>query len=243
MRLTFLGTGDPFGSGGRFQTCFALEAAGALYLIDCGASSLIAMRRFGVDPLAVRAILVSHLHGDHFGGIPFLLLDAQFRRRTHALQIAGPPGIEERMVATMEALFPGSSAIKRRFATTFAEFEDGRRVVIDGLSVTPYQVVHASGAPPFALRIVANGKTIGYSGDTEWTDALVEVARGADVFVCEAYSFDKVITSHLDFQTLAARRAELGCRRLVLTHMSDDVLGRLPDLGADAAADGMSIVL
>jgi ribonuclease BN (tRNA processing enzyme) len=243
VRLTVVGSGDPFGSGGRFQTCLALETGGTRYLIDCGASSLIAMRRFGIDPVSVDGVLVSHLHGDHFGGIPFLILDAQFRRRTHDLRVFGPPGIRERVAATMEDLFPGSSTVERRFATTFTEFGDRQVLLVDRLEVTPYQVVHASGAPPFALRIVVGEKTIAYSGDTQWTESLPEVARRADVFVCEAYAFDKTMKYHLDFRTLTAHRGELTCRRLVLTHMSDDMLSRLPDLDVESATDGMSIVL
>lgn len=243
VRLTVVGSGDPFGSGGRFQTCLALETGGTRYLIDCGASSLIAMRRFGIDPVSVDSVLVSHLHGDHFGGLPFLILDAQFRRRTQDLRIFGPPGIGERLAAAMEVLFPGSSTVERRFRTTFTEFGDRQALLVDRLAVTPYQVVHASGAPPFALRIVVGQKTIAYSGDTQWTECLPEVARGADVFLCEAYAFDKTMRYHLDFRTLTAHRGELDCRRLVLTHMSDDMLSRLPDLDVESATDGMSIVL
>jgi ribonuclease BN (tRNA processing enzyme) len=243
VRLRVFGCGDAFGSGGRFQSCYALEAEGVVCLIDCGASSLIAMRRFGVDPMSVRAILLSHLHGDHFAGIPFLLLDAHFGRRNEDLQIAGPPGTRERIEVTMEALFPGSAAIERRFNTVFTEFKDRREVIIERLAVTPYQVTHASGAPPFALRIVANGKVIAYSGDTEWTESLLEAARGADLFVCEASSFDTRIKYHLDFQTLSAHLGEIGCRRLILTHMSEEMLAHLPRPDVDAAEDGMSIVL
>ena len=81
MRIQFLGSGDAFGSGGRLQTCILMESPGFTCLIDCGASSLIALKRANVDPNNVDAILVTHLHGDHFGGIPFLILDGQFSRR------------------------------------------------------------------------------------------------------------------------------------------------------------------
>jgi ribonuclease BN (tRNA processing enzyme) len=243
MRVTFLGCGDAFGSGGRFQSCLALERAGGVCLVDCGASSLIAMRRFGVDPASVALVMISHLHGDHFGGIPFLILDAQFRRRTRALHIVGPPGIEQRVAAAMEVLFPGSSRVERRFAVTFAELEDRRPLAVEGLVVTPYEVVHPSGAPPFALRIVADGKTVAYSGDTQWTEALVDAARGSDVFIAEAYFFDKVVKYHLDFRTLHSHRAALACRRLILTHMSEDMLGRLSGIDAERALDGMSVEL
>ena len=93
MHFTFLGSGDAFGSGGRFNTCFHVAATEGAFLIDCGASSMIAMRRFGADPNAIGTICLSHLHGDHFGGLPFFLLDARFiSGRCAPLTIAGPQG-------------------------------------------------------------------------------------------------------------------------------------------------------
>ncbi|MBZ0148102.1 MAG: MBL fold metallo-hydrolase, partial [Pseudorhodoplanes sp.] len=77
MRLQFIGSGDAFGSGGRFNTCFHLTGARTNALIDCGASSLIALKRAGIDRNAIETILVTHFHADHFGGVPFFVLDAQ----------------------------------------------------------------------------------------------------------------------------------------------------------------------
>ena len=243
VEVLFLGTGDAFGSGGRFQTCFAVRAEATQFLIDCGASSLIAMRRFGVDPSLLDTILLSHLHGDHFGGLPFFVLDAQFSRRMRPLAIAGPPGVEARVRDAMEVLFPGSSSVQRKFAVEFTELAEGRETVLGPIAVTPYGVVHPSGAPSFALRVACGGRVIAYSGDTEWTETLVEAARGADIFICEAYVFEKKIKYHLDYRTLTEKRSQLGCRRLILTHMSDDMLQRLEGLGADAAEDGKRVVV
>lgn len=240
MRLTFLGSGDAFGSGGRMQTCLLVDTGGHRLLVDCGATSLVALRRQDVDPAAIEAVLISHLHGDHFGGLPFLLLDGQFRRGARPLVVAGPPGIESRVREAMDALFPGASGVRRRFETTFVEWSAGRPVEIAGASVTPYPVVHPSGAPPFALRLEADGRVLAYSGDTEWTDTLIDAARGAHVFVCEAYTFDRPIKYHLDYTTLAAQRPRLDCRRLILTHMSTDMLTRLGDLPVETAHDGLS---
>ncbi|MBI4269907.1 MAG: MBL fold metallo-hydrolase [Candidatus Rokubacteria bacterium] len=243
MKVRFLGSGDAFGSGGRFQTCVHVEAAAGRFLVDCGASSLIAMRRFGVDPQGVDAVLLTHLHGDHFAGVPFLILDAQFKRRTRPLTVAGPPGVEARVRDAMEVLFPGSSRVERRFATRFVEWTERVSLDLGACVVTPYEVVHASGAPPFALRIACDGRILGYSGDTEWTGALADAARGADLFVAEALFFDRPIRYHLDFTTLMAHRAELECRRLVLTHMGEDVLERLAGLGVEGAQDGLTVEL
>lgn len=243
VRVQFVGSGDAFGSGGRFQTCIAVATGESTALLDCGASSLIAMKQQDLDPGVVDAIVLSHLHGDHFGGVPFLLLDAQFSRRTRPLVIAGPAGVEQRVRAAMEVLFPGSAQTQQRFAVSFLELADGTTAQVGALAITPYAVRHASGAPAYALRVVCAGRVIAYSGDTEWTAALYQAAAQADLFICEAYVYDKAVKYHLDYRTLRAHRDVLTCRRLVLTHMSGDMLARLPGLPEECAEDGLTIML
>ena len=114
---------------------------------------------------------------------------------------------------------------------------------LGSLEVTPYLVVHASGAPPYALRVTCQGKVVAYSGDTAWTDTLLEAAAEADLFICEAYFYDKSIKYHLDYQTLMAHRAALSCRRLIITHMSADMLARLPEIETEYAEDGKCVRL
>jgi ribonuclease BN (tRNA processing enzyme) len=187
---------------------------------------------------------VTHLHGDHFGGIPFFVLDAQLvQRRTRPLTVAGPPGLESGVHDAMEALFPGSSRVRRQFDLGFVELPEGEATGIGTLAVTPYGVVHPSGAPAYALRVECGGKVISYSGDTEWTDSLLLAAQGADLFVCEAYFFEKKVPYHLDYRTLMGHRSELGCRRLILTHMSEDMLRRLGSIEAEWAEDGKSLTM
>jgi ribonuclease BN (tRNA processing enzyme) len=243
VKVRFLGSGDAFGSGGRFQTCIHVESGASQLLLDCGASSLIAMRRFGVDPQAIDTVILSHLHGDHFGGVPFLVLDGQFKRRTRPLLVAGPPGVEKRVREAMEVFFPGSTRIERKFETRFVELADRVAVEAGPVHVTGYEVSHASGAPPFALRITGEGKVVTYSGDTEWTESLVDAARGADLFIAEALSYDKRIRYHLDLATLLEHRSRLDCRRLIVTHMGEDVLARLDGLAVEAAEDGKQLLV
>ncbi len=243
MKVRFLGSGDAFGSGGRFQTCIHVESGVSQLLLDCGASSLIAMRRFGVDPQAIDTVILSHLHGDHFGGVPFLILDGQFKRRTRPLLVAGPPGVEKRVREAMEVFFPGSTRIERKFETRFVELADRVAVEVGPVHVTGFEVSHASGAPPFALRIAGEGKVVAYSGDTEWTESLVDAARGADLFIAEALFYDKRVRYHLDLATLLEHRARLECRRLILTHMGEDVLARLDGLAVEAAEDGKQLLV
>lgn len=244
VSVKFLGSGDAFGSGGRFQTCIFVDSGEIGFLLDCGASSLIAMKRFGVSPSHVETILITHLHGDHFGGIPFFILHSQLiSRRTHPLIIAGPPGLEDRINRAMEVLFPGSSQVKQRFPIEVTELSEEVPTKLGALFVTPELVVHASGAPAYALRVQILGKTIVYSGDTEWTDRLAKVAHGADLFICEAYFYQKKTKFHLDYQTLLAHREEIECKRIILTHMNEDMLAQIDGLGVEYAEDGKVIEL
>ena len=242
LTLQFLGSGDAFGSGGRFQACIHVKGPSVSVLLDCGASSLVAMKRFGVAPNDIDAILISHVHGDHFGGIPFFILDAQFlSKREKPLLIAGPPGIEERVRAAQEALFANSSTTVQKFEIRFSEWKDSVPTEVAGLRVTPFEVVHGSGAPPFALRLEAAGRIVAYSGDTEWTPALIDASRDADLFICEANFFEKAMKFHLDYRTLMSHRDELSCKRLILTHMNTEMIERAGALEAECAEDGLVV--
>lgn len=243
LEIQFLGSGDAFGSGGRFQACILLSDGDSQLLLDCGASSLIAMKRAGVDPSAIGHVLVSHLHGDHFGGLPFLILDGQFSRRSLPLTVAGPPGLADRLPQAMEVLFPGSAQAERAFPASVVELMEEHETRVGGADVTAFGVEHASGAPSYAYRIRYGGRTLAYSGDTEWTDALIDVAKDADLFICEAYFFDKKIRYHLDYSTIEKERSRLTCRRLIVTHMSTDMLGHLEGAEVEAAFDGKIVQL
>jgi ribonuclease BN (tRNA processing enzyme) len=245
MRMKFLGAGDAFGSGGRLNTCFLVNRGERSFLIDCGASAMIAIRRFGVDPNTINTIILSHLHGDHFGGLPFFILDAQLvSRRTRPLTIAGPRGLRTRLDALMEAMFPGSSQVERKFSIELIEFEPETPTMVGGggPQVTGYLVEHPSGAPSLALRVECDGKVIAYTGDTEWLDVLISVGRDADLLIAEAYWYERKVRYHLDFMTLKERLPQIGAKRLVITHMSKEMLGRLSEVDCgEAASDGLEI--
>jgi ribonuclease BN (tRNA processing enzyme) len=243
--VTFAGSGDAFGSGGRFQACIHLRplAPSVPVLLDCGATSLTALKRCGLDPGDIRAVFVSHLHGDHFGGLPFLILDGQFSRRTVPLTVVGPLGTRTRLATAMECLFPGSSTVPRRFEVDVIELKPGLPGSAAGVDVMAWEVAHPSGAPALALRLTMNGKVIAYTGDTAWTPALTKAAAGADLLIAEAYYQDKAIPFHLRLADIDEHRTELASLRIVLTHMSADMLaaaeaGRLP---YDCAFDGMTL--
>jgi ribonuclease BN (tRNA processing enzyme) len=245
MKLTIVGCGDAFGSGGRYNTCFMLETAKATLLVDCGASTMTALNAQKIDTNRIDAVVLSHLHGDHFGGLPFLLLHAQFlAKREKPLTIAGPPGTRERVDTLLEACFPKSkTGIKWRFAWQVQEIAVGVATDVLGHSVTSTEVVHQSGAPSTALRIADGERTFAYSGDTEWTDALIGVARDADLFICECYAYaGSKMTGHMSWEILKPRLGDLRAKRIMLTHMNDTMLAQVGEAraaGVLVAEDGL----
>ena len=242
MRLQFVGSGDAFGSGGRVNTCFHLTGDGVNALIDCGATSLPALRALGIERNDIDLILVTHFHADHFGGIPFFVLEAQFGRRTRSLTIAGPPGLEAWYARVMEAAFENSSTVSRDFEVSLVPLAERQPVRFGALEVTPFPVVHgASGGPFFAYRIAAGGRVVACSGDTEWTEALVEAGGGADLFVVECNIYDKPVRNHLDYRTIERNLPRIAAKRVVLTHMSQDMLARRADVPHTCARDGLTI--
>lgn len=186
--------------------------------------------------------MLTHLHGDHFGGLPFFVLDGQFRRRERPLTIAGPAGTRERVEAAMDLLFPGSRSARRRFEIDFVELAERQATTVGPAVVTSFPVEQPD-TPACALRIGYGERVVAYSGDTAWTDELIELATDADLFVAEAYFFDRQVSFHLDYATVLAHRDRLQCARIVHTHMSPEMLARQDEAALECAYDGMIVAL
>ena len=242
MQLQFVGSGDAFGSGGRFNTCFHVHGDRTNFLIDCGASSLVALKKSAIAANDIDAIVCSHFHADHFGGIPFFLLASQFSKRSAPLVIAGPRGLRDAYARQMETAFPGSSSTEPRFKLTLLELEPGIQAQFAGLKVTPYPADHGSpGGGCFALRIEAEERIIAYTGDGQWSEGILKAASGADLFIAEAYFRDKQVPLHLDLATLEQHLPAIAAKRVILTHMSDDMLAQTADVPHQCAEDGMVV--
>ena len=138
-------------------------------------------------------------------------------------------------------MFAGSTRVEPKYPLEIRELALHERVELNDLAVTSYLMQHYSGAPSYALRIETEGKVLTYSGDTEWVEELIPAAKNADLFICEAYFFDKVMKYHIDYSTLMLRLPEIGARRTIVTHMSAELLGRRGEIACEAAHDGLIV--
>jgi ribonuclease BN (tRNA processing enzyme) len=252
VRVHVLGCGDAFGSGGRAQTCVAIEASGRRVLVDCGADALVSMRRSGIAPETIEAVAVTHLHGDHFGGLPFLVLHARHvARHPQGVHVAGPRGVQARAVAALDALYegaghllaapPGSEPLVR-----FEEYTAGVPFALGAARATALPVAHSGTLACHGIRLELEGRVIAYSGDTSWTDTLLDLARGADVFIVECQAWDTPPPGHMGFDDLRRHLPALDARRVLLTHMGEPMLARAAEAIDDrvlAARDGLVMEL
>jgi ribonuclease BN (tRNA processing enzyme) len=137
-------------------------------------------------------------------------------------------------------MFRNSSKAEHAFSLRLVELTPGSSQAFEGTKVKSFLVEHSS-EPSLALRIERAGKVISYTGDTEWAQSLIPVAHQADLLVAEAYFFEKKVRYHLDFRTLTSHMDELRPKRLIVTHMSEDMLARLDRLTCEYAEDGKTV--
>jgi ribonuclease BN (tRNA processing enzyme) len=247
MKITIVGSGDAFGSGGRAHTCIRLDAAPGTVVVDFGSGAMTAWQKLGFDSNDIDAIVVSHLHGDHFGGIPALLLHAQYvAHRRKPLLLVGPPGLKARLRETLDLLFPGSPTADWNFAWQVREIPGGRKITVAGLSLETFDVIHTPGSMPTGVRLSDGKHVFAYSGDTAWTDVLYAIAADADLFLVECSSGDEPIPDHLHWPQLKSKLGGFSAKRIAVTHMGPSAIAKIPEMqaaGLIAADDGLGLDL
>ena len=242
VSVSFLGAGDAFCARGRHQAAYLVQAGSTSFLLDCGATTLAVLQRTPSLIPAIDTILISHLHGDHFAGIPFLLLHYTYDRpRRRALRIAGPPGTEERVWSLFRAMYQDAWRQPLPFALEFIEMPPGVPRTIDTIGVEPFRVPHQENEVSLGLTVNVEGRRILYSGDTGWTEELVARSENTDLFICECCFFETRLPFHLDYPRLAENKDRFGTRRLILTHLGREVLERRDQVELELAGEGMIV--
>ncbi len=249
MRAICLGSADAFNGGGRGNSCFLIEDAAGRFLVDCGPTALAALRRLGVAPSSIDLVAVTHLHGDHFAGLPFLFLAMEEiapERRT-PVAVVGPPGARERIEAIWRLAYPEIAARGRPFALEVHEIAPGEAVEAAGRRFAALAARH--GGPEvvaLSYRIdVAGGRTVAVTGDTGPAAPLAALAKGADLFICECTfpaARARPGAAHLSVADVARLRPSWAARRVWLTHLSPASREEARSLpGVEVADDGDAI--
>ena len=242
--VVLIGTSDAFGAGGRRQSAVLLRGSGGTLLMDCGATTGSGLNALGIDRSEIDAIVVSHFHADHFGGIPLLMLAALYEdARRRPLRIAGPPGVEARVRGLAAAMGYDMRDRDWTFPFEFVELPAGRELEVGPARVQAFATRHQPDSKPHGLVVRSGSERIAYSGDTGWFDALPREVGAADLFICECTFHDRDYPFHLNWRELAARRPALEARRLVVTHLGTEMSELRGKLDVETADDGLKLRL
>jgi ribonuclease BN (tRNA processing enzyme) len=242
--IVFIGTSDAFGAGGRRQSAILMRAPSGSVLLDCGTTTSTGLAALGIERNEIDAIVISHYHGDHFGGIPILLLAALYEdARTRPLRIVGPPGIEARVRQLADAMCYGIDEREWSFPIRFQEFHAGSEVDVGPVRIEAFEAVHQQQTCPHGLIVHAGRERVAYSGDTGWFDELPQRIGESDLFICECTYRSFNYEYHMNHEGLVARRDEFDCGRIILTHLGSEMIGFRGRAAFDTADDGTVVKL
>ncbi len=240
--VVFVGTSDAFGAAGRRQAAILLRGPAGSVLLDCGATTNSGLSALGIARDELDAIVVSHFHADHFGGLPLLLLACLYEDgRRRPLRIVGPPGIEARVRAAAVVLGHGLEERSWSFPLLFQELRAGDPAEVGPMRVLPFETRHQPDSAPHGFRVETGRGSVVYSGDTGWFEELPARVAGADLFVCECTFVRSPLDFHLSYELLAPRRGAFDCGRMVLTHLGAEMAARRGTLALETADDGLVV--
>lgn len=231
MLLTILGSGTAIPVADRFPAGYLLQSAATTVLVDCGPGTLRRFAQAGGALAELDAVLLTHYHTDHcadLAALLFALRSPSFAGR-RPLRLFGAPGLV-RLVQKLTEAWPWLQP--RGYELETAELTPGA-FALGPLAVTAVPIRHT--AQSLGYRFTTAAGSIAFSGDADECDELVDLARGVDLFVCDAATPDgQKLDGHLTPGLAAAHAERAQAKTLVLTHFYPECIGH--DLHRMAAA-------
>lgn len=250
VRLVFLGTGNAFNTDGRHSPALWVEPRErSPFLVDIGPTTLAAIERSRLQPSAIDRVFLTHLHGDHTAGWPFLALHATFvDRRKRPIEVVGPIGTKEQLARLAAGSYPELlDPSKAPFEVRVRELPVARAQGVQLEADLRFDVIplehHASS---IGYRFHVAGKTFAVTGDTRWCPGLEELSQGCDLLIVECSSVERQAYAHVSLDEIREGVSRLGAARVALVHLIDAVSQALegkPVPGVFATQDGMELEL
>ena len=230
IKVTLLGTGTPIPPMRRFGPSTLVQAAGQNFVFDCGRGAIQRLEQVGLPFRVVDKFFLTHLHSDHVVGIPDLWLSGWVMGREIPFRIWGPSGTAE-MMGHLEKAYQADIHVRRDLDEKFAaegievsatDIEQGVVYEEYGVKITAFDVDHGHVKPAFGYRIDYQGRSVVLSGDTRYSESLIEHAQGADLLIHEVIAPESVRA-----RRAAAGRDPAESERIIQHHTTPEEVGQI----------------
>jgi len=217
MKVTFLGTGDSCDPARKNLSVLA-EDHGRAHMLDCGFSSTHGYLARSAQT-KLDTIWISHFHGDHFFGLPQLILHFYMQKRIEPLSILSGTNGEEKILSALHLAYP-ELATKLSFSLNFIELQPGKTHRHNGLAWQCAPVIHSQSAN--GLRISNGSSSLYYSGDGKATKESIELMQNCDLVIHEAFSLNSSAPYHFSIDECLQLAENLSISRLALVHLNQE---------------------
>jgi len=244
FEILVLGCGDACSFGGRNQTSFLIKTKELNFLLDCGPSTLSELKKRNIDTNKINFILNTHMHGDHYGGIPYLLLDLDINYQLDNFLIVGPEGINQRLFQLQDLLYPGYNFDRFKFKVNFEEMIPYKEFNLNNINIKAFLMSHSSYSYCLGYKIGYKNKFIAYTGDTSWTDEIINLSDNTELFIidCSFYNKNSKV-AHTSYEEILENLNKLNTKNILLTHLSKDAFDNIDKINHTIAYDGMKIII
>jgi ribonuclease Z len=223
MKVIFTGVGEAFDENLPNTSLLVLvdsQVKKRQVLLDCGFTAAHTFWQTSPDPKGLVAVWISHFHGDHFFGLPLLLLRFWEEERTRPLTIIGQPGVADKVLGAMELAYPGFYA-KVAFKIDFVEVRPGRDLDLFDLHWSFAPNRHSK--PCLGLRLDGKKGALYYSGDGRPSEETAALAMGCDLVVHEAFGLEPIIDGHGTVDGCIDFARKTRTKHLALVHMNRQI--------------------